>query len=485
MLFRHIIGYAPSLLVPAVTAFLAVFAYTRLLSPSEYGHYALALNSMTLVNAIFFFWLQVSLPRLMPQAIRQKNDDAFRTTAYAAYAAVSAVILIIGVPIVCLYPFGEFKAVANVTIPLALARSILNLNQSFHRSRLDFNRYNIIECGQAVIGLASGLCLVWFARLESFGANVGMVLGMACMLIVDIKTMMKTSWRDFDPAILKEIVLFGAPLVAGDAIGFLISSSDRYLIGYFHGAAEVGIYAAGYAVVDRIITMLFMAIATPAFPLVVQRLEHEGIAAAQQQMRRNGLAVLFLVLPACAGLLIANKELAYVLVGPEFRESAIRMAPWVVGASALNGLATHYVCHAMHLAKRPNILFWIQIPVAALNLALNFFLIPQFGYMGAAYASFASYALLLVLNIWTGIKAFPFDFPFKEVVQISICVALMALGISFFSFPLNTLGLVEKVAMGSLIYLVSILALDVMGARSGLLAFAARARRTTKNMKNI
>ncbi len=479
MLFRHILGYTPSLLVPAITAFLAVFAYTRLLSPSEYGHYALALNSMNLLSAVFFFWLQVSLPRLMPQAIRNKNDNSFETTAYAAYGAVSAVILIVGIPIVCLYPFGEFKEVAIATIPLALSRSILNLNQTFHRSRLDFNRYNVIECGQAVIGLMAGLGLVYFTKLQSFGANLGMVFGMLCMLSVDIKKILRASWRNFDPVILKEIVRFGAPLVGSYALSFFISSSDRYLIGYFHDAAEIGIYAAGYTLVDRIITMLFMAIATPSFPLVVLRLEQEGIPAARQQMHRNGLAVLFLILPACAGILLANEQLVNVLVGPDFRESAVKLVPWIVGASALNGLSTHYFCHTMHLAKRPNLLFWVQLPVAALNLILNIMLIPTYGYMGAAYASFASYGILLGLNIWMGAKIFPFDFPFKELFQISVCVALMAICVSLFSYSVNVAGLAEKIAVGCTAYLLGLLAFDVMAVRSRLLIYAKTLRRST------
>jgi O-antigen/teichoic acid export membrane protein len=471
MLFRHIIGYTPSLIIPALTAFLAVFAYTHLLSPTEYGHYALALNSMNLLNAIFFFWLQVSLPRLMPQAIKEKRDTAFRTTAYAAYASVGAVVIIIGVPFAFFFPFGEFREVAITAIPLALARSVLNLNQSFHRSYLDFGRYNIIECGQAIIGLVVGLALVSLTNLHSAGANVGMIVGMACMLFVDFKTIMKTKWSDFDPEALKEIIRFGAPLVGSFGLGFLISSADRYLIGYFHGAAQIGIYAAGYTLVDRVITMLFMAVATPSFPLAVQRLEQEGVEAAQHQMQRNGIAVLFLILPACAGLLLANEQLVSVLIGGEFRDGALKVVPWIVAASALNGLSTHYLCHTLHLAKKPHLLFWIQIPVAAINLLLNLTLIPRFGYMGAAYATFASYSVLLVMNIWMGFKVFPFPFPFKELAQISASVGLMVLVVSMFDFPVNALGLVEKIAAGCVVYLLALILFDIMDVRAKIYAY--------------
>jgi O-antigen/teichoic acid export membrane protein len=471
MLFRHILGYTPSLLVPAITAFLAVFAFTRLLSPAEYGHYALALNSMNLLSAVFFFWLQVSLPRLMPQAIKQNKDAAFRATAYAAYASVSAIILIIGVPVICFFPFGDFREVAIVSLPLALARSVLNLNQSFHRSYLDFNRYNVIECGQAVLGLVAGLCLVYFAHMGSMGATIGMILGMVCMLSVDLKTMMRASWRDFDPAIFKEIVRFGVPLVASFGLSFIIASSDRYFIGFYQGAAQVGIYAAGFTLVDRVIMMLFMAVATPSFPLAVHRLEQEGVASAQNQMQKNGIAVMLLVLPACVGLILTNFELVDILIGADFREGAHKVIPWIVGASALNGLSSHYFCHAFHLAKKPRLLFWIQVPVVIVNLLLNFILIPKFGYMGAAYACFSSYVIMLGLTIIVGSKIFPFSFPFKDFAKISASVALMGGFLSLVCFPVSAVGLAAKIVSGCFVYATGVLILNVWNVRTKLRAY--------------
>ncbi|MDD3371512.1 MAG: oligosaccharide flippase family protein [Alphaproteobacteria bacterium] len=474
MLFRHIIGYTPSLLIPAVTAFLAVFAYTRLLSPEEYGHYALALNTMNMLCAVFFFWLQVSLPRLIPQAAAAGKDDAFRMTAYAAYAAVGLLVLAVGIPALYVLPLGNFHEVGVIAIPLTLARSILNLNETFHRSYLRFNKYNIIECGQAVLGLAFGLSLVYFGGMGGTGANLGMVLGMVCMLWVDIKTLLRLSLRQFDSAILREIASFGAPLVGSYAIGSVLTTADRYLIGYFRDAAEVGIYSAGFTLVDRIVTMLFMAIATPSFPLVVQRLEREGIEAAQNQMKRNGIATLLLVLPACAGLLVANDAIVELLIGEEFREGALSVLPWIVAASALNGFSTHYFSHSLHLAKRPNLLVWIQLPVSIINLLLNVLLIPRFGYMGAAYTSFISYALMTFFMAHVSLKKFPFPFPFKELFQISASAALMALMLSVISFPHNVIGLAAMVLSGCGIYAIALIAFDVMNIRSILTAFASK-----------
>ena len=67
------------------------------------------------------------------------------------------------------------KQVTWLAVPLALAASLLNMNQAFRRSALDFSRYNLIECGQAMLGLAAGLLLTRLLRMGNLGAVVGMV----------------------------------------------------------------------------------------------------------------------------------------------------------------------------------------------------------------------------------------------------------------------------------------------------------------------
>src|SRR5262249_25257815 len=153
MLARHIIGYVPSFVIPALMAFAAIFCYTHLLSPEEYGAYALTTNSMVLLVAIFYNWLQASMPRLLPQAVREGRYEQFQVPARIIFLLTSTLLAILVTLGVVFAPHTSLKAVAWPALGLTLARGLLNLNQSFHRSHLNFRRYNLIECGQAVLGL--------------------------------------------------------------------------------------------------------------------------------------------------------------------------------------------------------------------------------------------------------------------------------------------------------------------------------------------
>jgi O-antigen/teichoic acid export membrane protein len=441
MLVRHIIGYAPSLLVPMLASFGAVFCYTRLLSPAEFGNYGLSITTMNILVAVFFYWLQVSLPRLMPQAIKDGRAQQFRATTYVAYLAVSILLLAVAAFAINFLPLGDYYPIAWLAVFMCLARALLNMNQAFHRSYLNFNRYNLIECGQAALGLGLGLGFVWFLHLGNFGAVTGMILGMVIMVLVDARTILTTPLSQYQRDILKDIIRFGTPLVVTFGIGLVVSSSDRFLIVKFQGPAELGIYYAGYTAVDRIITILGNMIATPSFPLTIHRLEHEGVEAARDQTYKNGVAFLILGLPACAGLVMINTALANVFIGPDFRAGAAQIMPWIAVASMLNGLSCHYFSYSFHIVKKPYMLVFTQGPAAVLNLILNLLLIPKCGYMGAAYAALASYILMLALTIWLGHRAFPIKFPFKPALQIAGSVALFVIVLKMIPFSDDLMGL--------------------------------------------
>ncbi|MDX2028312.1 MAG: polysaccharide biosynthesis C-terminal domain-containing protein [Alphaproteobacteria bacterium] len=452
MFLRQIIGYAPSLLIPALVAFGTVFSFTRLLTPTEYGHYTLAVNTMALLGMVFFYWLHISLPRLMPEAIRKRRDAQLRATTYVLFGVSALVLLTATGFFLGFVPLGDLFLVAWLAVPLALARSLLSLNEAVHRSLMDYKRYNFIECGQSILGFGIGLALVYFLDLGSLGAVLGLIIGMVIMALADLRVLRSMSWKDFDRGVLKNIIHFGAPLVFSYGLAFIIAISDRYIIEHYQGAEHVGIYAAGYILMDRISSILFLLIATPSYPLTMHKLEHEGIKAARDQTYKNGVAILMLTLPACAGLILVNRELAAVLIGDEFMEGALQVMPWIAVASLFNGLSTHYFDHAFHMAKKSTWMLYTQGPAALCNLILNFILIPRIGYMGAAYSTVISYALLLVLSIVVGRRAFAVRFPVKPALQIMASVVVMSFVVLVLPFPGGMTGLVGKVAVGLLAY---------------------------------
>jgi O-antigen/teichoic acid export membrane protein len=73
---------------------------------------------------------------------------------------------------------------------------------------------------------------------------------------------------------------------------------------------------------------------------------------------------------------------------------------------------------------------WIAAAAAAiLNVGLNFWLIPAYGMLGAAYATLAAYALLLLVRTWNAQAIYPVPYQWRRVAVVLVAAgALTALG---------------------------------------------------------
>ena len=63
MLNRYVPIYLVAHLGPAAIGFIALTAYTRLLSPVEYGVYVVGMSIAGILAAVFFAWIRLSVSR--------------------------------------------------------------------------------------------------------------------------------------------------------------------------------------------------------------------------------------------------------------------------------------------------------------------------------------------------------------------------------------------------------------------------------------
>ena len=104
MLKRGLIGYLPVNIVQAVSGFGAIVVFTRLLSPDDYGAYALGFSVMSLVHTGVFIWLEAAMARFYaPEAAAGRLPGHFRTL-YGTFALLAAGFPVVAGAILWLWP---------------------------------------------------------------------------------------------------------------------------------------------------------------------------------------------------------------------------------------------------------------------------------------------------------------------------------------------------------------------------------------------
>lgn len=464
---RQVLAYGPATLIPAVTSFISVYIFTRIVSPDQYGTYALVMSVGLLSQSLFFYWLHVSTTRFIARAVLDQRLQQLTWTSTILYLFAAGALVAVYTTSIQLLPLTPaLRWSLLLGVPLVLTRALAALNQSFNRGQMLFVRFNVVECVQAIVGFCAGIALVKMSSLGGDGIIVGLTIGALAASTPAIAAAWQTRSVSFSREQARTLLAFGLPLTAANAMNYVLGTSDRLLVEHYLDSAAVGVYAVSYSIADRTLSLLFMGVTMAAFPLAIAKLEHEGREAARNQLYDTGTLLLALTVPACAGFVAANEHIVAVLVGKQFQAHALKITPWIVGATLLGGLQAHFFDHAFHLARRTDMFVWTKGPAVLVNVVMNMVLLPRIGIMGAAYATVGGYAVSLIGSIVWGRRVFPIRFPFRPALEILAASVIMAVCIRILNLPRNLIGLTATVSLGIIIYLAAAVALNIAGLRT-------------------
>jgi O-antigen/teichoic acid export membrane protein len=468
--YRQIIGYIPSNVVPAVISILMVYAYTRLLSPGAFGVYSYIFSAILVLQTSLFHALPIAVMRFYPGAVLAGRKTGLRMEAYCVFYALAAAVAAISALILLLVDMpAAYRSASFLAIPVLLFRSLVQLNQSFSRSANNMRRYNAIECAHAVLGFGLGLLGIYLLGPGAEAIILGLLIAAILCSLPDMHgpgVPLRSAAGAIDKAELLRLLAYAWPMVAVAATATILQTSDRFMLGSISGAEALGIYAVAYSLVERPTTLICSSVTTATFPLVVHVLESQGKEAARLQNGRNGIALLAMTLPACAGLALTSDYIAASLVGPAFRAGVALLLPIMCYTALARGMRAHFLDHAFHLSGRPSMMLWTYVPATILNIALNLYVVPRYGMVGAAWTAFACQWFTVVTGWFVGTSLFPVWLPLWQTVRCVLAVVPMIAGLTLIRFPLNWYGLAASVALGALLYIVSALVLDVGDVRS-------------------
>lgn len=464
------VSYAPAYLIPMLLNLVGIYAFTRLLSPAEYGTYAFLIGVVTLCQGALFSWIGLGAKRYFEWASGQGKLAEFTATIYLGLLCSTLILasgfifwgyLLGGAPV-----SDRLLLIAGAVI---VAKEFSTLSKVLELAALSRARYLLMECGESVIGMTVGLLLCWRQHLGASGIMLGLLAGSCAVVLFDSRRIVaRLLLGRVDLRLQMEILRFALPISVAFFVEYLVSSTDRFLIEFFLGAHALGIYAVGYGIADRAVGAVFLALSVGAYPLVVRALERDGTAAAQDQARRNATLLIAAAVPAFGGFLVTFGRIASVLVGRSYVTGATELMPVCAIAVFLYGLRTQYYAHAAHLANRTSALIVASVPAAVINLCLNMALLPSIGLAGAAWARLLAYAAALAISIFQARRLFPLPFPPGEFGKACLATGIMCVALALLRFESGTFGLIGMIATGMVIYVTLCLCLNIAGLRTML-----------------
>jgi O-antigen/teichoic acid export membrane protein len=223
---------------------------------------------------------------------------------------------------------------------------------------------------------------------------------------------------------LKEFFTYGLPLVPSSLAGWALVVLDRFVLGYFRGAAEVGLYAVAYALGDKIMQLATMPLLLTMMPSIIGAYEKEGQSVAEQMQKHFTRYFAILTFPLLGGMMASAAVFMSVFTGPQYREAYPVLA--IVAAGSMFGAMAQVAGAGLAVHKKTKLIMIDAVVAASCNLGLNMILVPRYGYMAAAWDTIASYAILLAVTWIQSRRYMRWHIPWADLARITGSTAVMA-----------------------------------------------------------
>ena len=464
-LFRHASAYAIGTALVTLASLVSFPILTRLLSVADYG----LMNTVALALMPLVAIGKLGMQRATVRFYHEGGETAARlpSTQILGMAVVGTLTTLAWMLVVASLPERSLgtpglRYLLLLTAGLVLVRvldsAFTNLLYAENRSKF-ISVYGVVK---RYLALALTIAaLLTFAR-NAEGVFAAMIATEVVSLVwIGLVVVEDNPIRPalFSRDLFMRMVAYGVPMVGVELAGSLLAFGDRYVIQQLLGVESVGVYSASYNLCQYIKDSTMVALSLAVTPMYMRVWEQEGRVATEQflgRFARTYLAFSFLV----AALVTANaRDLVTILTSARYVEGTT-IVPWVIGGMALDSYVA-VAAAGLFLKKRTGTIFTYVAVAAAVNIALNYLLVPRLGISGSAVATLLSYAVLLAIALLVGRSELTVPFPAKTLLISAFAFGASCVLATYVTSGSPWLDLFLHTAVVLVVYTVIALGLDV------------------------
>ena len=373
---------------------MAIFL-ARYLGKGDYGRLVYA---TAFANLFTFFW-DFGLGRLIIRDVAKNRSDAsitfsskFRFQMISCFAGISVLSLYL-----ILFEIRGLEALLILIFGISTALNYLS--NSFRSIFIAFERAEYETYFN--FALRSILLLAVFWTMHRGWELIGISLVLLFFSLLNLIGSWKLVERKFfalqfrkNQTSFASVMKDSFPIAIIIAFTTIYLQMNKILLLKWMGAEATGIYGA----VDMIVMTLLIisnSLVLASFPIISRenRINKEKSFPIYKIVFK---VLITLGLPIGLGGMLLNKEIISLIYGAEFSESkeVLKILIWLTPIIFL----TNFTGSCLIAIEKQKHLALISGFNTVLNLALNFILIPYYGYVGAAIASLTTEGVNLIIQ---------------------------------------------------------------------------------------
>ncbi|MFA5133390.1 MAG: flippase [Patescibacteria group bacterium] len=380
-----------------ILALVGVALITRYLGREGFGIYT------TITAFLMFFGIIINfgLNTITVQMISETDEKIEEKMGnILALRLISSVIFLGLAPVISL--FFPYPAVIKIGIALTsfafLFQMLTEILIGIFQKYLQTWKPAFAEFASRVVFIVLVLLAIYFkmgilAMMMALNlANLAMFLLTLYYATKLIKIRLIFNWTEWTK-ILKRAWPIGISII----LNLIYLKTDILILSVYKTQGEVGLYGAPYKLIDAITTfaMMFMGLVLPLLASAWAKQDKERFAKVFQKTFN---LLIIIIIPMVVGTYFIAEKLMVFISGAEFAPSGKILSILVLGAGAL--FLGSLFAHSIVAIDRQRKIIWGYAIDAAISLAAYFIFIPKYSYIGAAWVTVFSEALIAAISLW-------------------------------------------------------------------------------------
>ncbi len=415
-----------------VLLLLAILA--RLLSPAEFGLYAIAIAFYNLLSAHFVFGtaMRKELPRSKDDKERQSGiiSNGYYIAMPIAVAVAVAAVLLSGYVATGIYHNRAMAGQLEIASAMVVLYALFNMTLATLIAVGKTKKGTVLYLMYAIIQLIASVALVMLGYGVS-GAIAGMGIGLIVPSAIGMLWVAQhIDWKFTNPSgsVMKGLAGFSAPVLASNVAQFAPTNLAILLLGVYASPLIVGNYNAAFRF-GNFVSVVLASVSFVLLPIFSTAFSERSLSAKIGRIYNSSIYyTLLMLLPLLVYVVSVAHPLMFLLFSKEYALAPLYFIVIALG-SAL-GIIGIYASNLQVGFGNTKLFMYYQLLAVAIQVALLFALTPLLGVDGVLLALFViSQVLIDIIYVYALYRQFRFRHEFARIARLiapaAILVALL------------------------------------------------------------
>lgn len=373
-------------------SFISTPIFTRLMSTTEYGEYNVVYSWLNII--MIFATLNLFSGVFMRGLIKFKDDREVFTSSIQGLTTTLVIVTFILYVVFKDFWFTFFDIPFNLMAAIFVdVLMVASFKMWASKKRVDYKYKSLVKLTlfNALSITIFGVMLVVLSQSKAEARIFSMVLVNLFTFGFIYFKQAKEGKVFFHKKYWKYALMFNLPLLPHYLSQIVLNQSDRLMINYLVGSSEAGVYSVAYSI-SMVLLIVNTSILNTLNPWIYKKIEE-----AKFKDIANTSYIILVVIAVLNLILIAVAPEAIAIMAPPQYYSAIWVIPPVTSSVFFIFMYSLFADFEFYFEKTKLIMV-ASIFGALLNVALNYLLIPLFGFIAAGYTTLICYIIYVLVH---------------------------------------------------------------------------------------